>query len=374
MIATVLLGAGSGTRFGKEKIFVSLLGKPLFLWGTEAFLQIPEIEYIFLVVPSQEHKDLVQKNIVECAKITIIVGGKNRFESAKIGFFAAKEKGANLILFHNIANPLVTKKEITEVISAIKQTGAGGVGRSMTSTIRKQNSGILPREELWEMETPQGVRAEVFEKGYTLLSKIPTDDLAVAEAAGILPKIIPASPQNRKITFPEDLFFLESFVKGNQKKRIGIGQDSHRFSKEGELVLGGILFPKSPKLLGNSDGDAALHAITNAVSSALGGGSLSTFSDTLCQQGTTDSKEYFRHILKKLWSAGGTIENISLSLEAKNPKLEHRFAEMKNLLAELCQISPEDIGITATSGEELTECGKGEGISAIAIVQISLLP
>ena len=80
--------------------------------------------------------------------------------------------------------------------------------------------------------------------------------------------------------------------------RVGIGQDSHQFSTEGTLILGGIAFPDTPKLLGNSDGDAILHALTNAISSAIGGGSLSTFSDNLCQQGRTDSRHIWNTFSK----------------------------------------------------------------------------
>jgi 2-C-methyl-D-erythritol 2,4-cyclodiphosphate synthase len=82
--------------------------------------------------------------------------------------------------------------------------------------------------------------------------------------------------------------------------RIGIGQDSHRFSEKGKLILGGVEIQDAPKLYGNSDGDAVFHALTNAISSALGGGSLSTFSDEMCQSGITDSSEYLKKILIEL--------------------------------------------------------------------------
>ena len=67
------------------------------------------------------------------------------------------------MLFHNVANPLVTKREIMEVISN-KTNGAAGVARPITSTLRKEQGGVLPREQLWEMETPQGLQTQILNK------------------------------------------------------------------------------------------------------------------------------------------------------------------------------------------------------------------
>ena len=85
----------------------------------------------------------------------------------------------------------------------------------------------------------------------------------------------------------------------NNDFRVGIGVDSHRFSKSKRpLVLGGVEIAKAGGLSGKSDADVILHSLCNAVSSAIGGDSLSTWSDEMCKEGITDSQKYLAHIFE----------------------------------------------------------------------------
>jgi len=152
--------------------------------------------------------------------------------------------------------------------------------------------------------------------------------------------------------------------------KIGIGQDSHRFETNTlGLVLGGIKFDNFPKLKGNSDGDALIHSLCNALSSAIGGESLSTWSDNMClKQGITDSREYLKHIFNFI-SEKFNIGNISLSIEAQIPRFtpEEKLS-IKKSLAEILKINLDQIGITYTSGEDLTAFGRKEGIQVFSTV------
>ena len=149
--------------------------------------------------------------------------------------------------------------------------------------------------------------------------------------------------------------------------KVAIGEDSHRFDfedKNKKLILGGVLFTNYPPLAGNSDADVVLHAITNAISGITGKNILGKIADKMCmEQGITDSKEYVREALKYL---SHPIEHLSISIECKTPKISPRIEEMKEEIAKLLKISATDIGITATTGEELIEVGKGRGIHVFA--------
>lgn len=148
-----------------------------------------------------------------------------------------------------------------------------------------------------------------------------------------------------------------------------VGQDSHRFTEEEKpLYLGGVLFEGCRGLAANSDGDVVLHAITNAVSGLTGVNILGEAADALCRNGITDSAVYLREALNALEQKNMRLRHISLSLECKAPKISPKTEEMRLRIAELCGISPERIGITATSGEGLTEFGRGEGIAVICVV------
>lgn len=150
--------------------------------------------------------------------------------------------------------------------------------------------------------------------------------------------------------------------------RVAIGQDSHRFdfeNKEKKLILGGIIFEDYPGLQGNSDADVVLHAITNAVSGITCVNILGGPSDELCKKGIIDSEVYLKEALNYLEEK---IIHLSISIECKTPKITPKIEEMRKNIARILDINPTSVGITATTGEGLTEFGKGEGISVFCII------
>jgi 2-C-methyl-D-erythritol 2,4-cyclodiphosphate synthase len=143
-----------------------------------------------------------------------------------------------------------------------------------------------------------------------------------------------------------------------------IGQDSHRFDQEDPgkpLILGGILIPGAPGLQGNSDADVILHAICNAISGLSGVNILGAFTDKLCnEQGITDSRIYVKEAMATLGDV--RLLHISMTIEARCPHLSGHIETMRESIAALLQLTPSQVGITATSGEGLTAFGRGEGI------------
>lgn len=156
--------------------------------------------------------------------------------------------------------------------------------------------------------------------------------------------------------------------------RVGIGQDSHPFEKveNKPLILGGVKISDDGGLHGNSDGDVIVHSLCNALSSAVGGDSIGTWADDMClKQGITDSTKYLEYIYEKVKKKNYILENISISVEAKKPYLNINITtKMKEKLAMLLNIKSDQIGITFTSGEELTVFGKGEAIQVFSIVNL----
>lgn len=151
-----------------------------------------------------------------------------------------------------------------------------------------------------------------------------------------------------------------------------IGQDSHRIEsqKTKPLMLGGVEFEADYSLSANSDGDVVLHALTNAVSGATTYNVLGKVADKMCKEGITDSKEYLKEALKKM--NGIKIEHVSISIEALKPKFTPKIPEMRSSIANLLSVSEKSIGITATTGEGLTECGKGNGIFVTVLLSCSI--
>jgi len=158
--------------------------------------------------------------------------------------------------------------------------------------------------------------------------------------------------------------------------RVGFGTDSHRFEDTNSkpLFLGGVKISDSKGLKANSDGDVLLHALFNAISQACGGNSLGYYADPLFARGISDSKEYLKIAVKMVSGIGYRISNVGIMIEAKRPRIQIDIvSQMKNVISHLLNIEAKDIGITFTSGEELTAFGKGEGILAQAVVTLCKL-
>lgn len=150
-----------------------------------------------------------------------------------------------------------------------------------------------------------------------------------------------------------------------------IGQDSHAFAEigEGPIKLCGVDIPFDRAFRANSDGDVALHAITNAISGYTGINILGGAADVLClEQGIKDSTVYLAEALKSM--NGAEIIHCSMTIECLRPKLKEYIPAMKEKTAELLGIPASSVGITATTGEGLTGFGKGEGVQVFAILSI----
>jgi 2-C-methyl-D-erythritol 2,4-cyclodiphosphate synthase len=152
--------------------------------------------------------------------------------------------------------------------------------------------------------------------------------------------------------------------------KVGIGQDSHRVQEPAAgkaLVLGGVTLAEAFALEGNSDSDVVLHAITNAVSGITGRPILGPVADRLCKAGVTNSAAYLERALEDLSGIGYRLTHVSVTLECRRPKIMPVLAAMTAKVADLLGLGPEDVGITATSGEGLTDFGKGLGVQAFAV-------
>ena len=156
------------------------------------------------------------------------------------------------------------------------------------------------------------------------------------------------------------------------KYRTGLGQDSHRFLPEGSskpCILAGLIFEDTPGMASDSDGDVIFHAICNAITSVTGVQILGGIADDLCQKdGITDSQVYLEKALETLKQQ--KIEHIAIAIEAKRPRLHTRIEEMRSKIADLMKLDLNQVGLTATASDGLTEFGLGEGIQCICIMTV----
>ena len=156
----------------------------------------------------------------------------------------------------------------------------------------------------------------------------------------------------------------------SQRVRTGIGQDSHRFMPPDSTkpcVIAGIIFEGVPGFHANSDGDVVFHAICNAISSLTGILILGAVADDLClKDGITDSEVFLAEAMKVLGKQ--KVTHVAVTIEAKKPKFKTRLDEMRANTARVMNLDISQVGITATSGEGLTDFGCGDGVQCFAIV------
>lgn len=152
--------------------------------------------------------------------------------------------------------------------------------------------------------------------------------------------------------------------------RTGLGQDSHRFLPQDSAkpcVIAGCIFENVPGFSANSDGDVVFHAICNAITSLTGVLILGAIADDLClKDGITDSEVYLKEALKTLGKQ--KISHVAISLEGKKPHFKGKLLEMRQNIARVMDIDISQVGITATSGEGLTDFGCGDGVQCLCIV------
>ncbi len=202
--AAVIVAAGSGVRFGKEKQSIELEGKPLFQWAIDAFKIAGGIELIVLVCSEK------LRSTVDDPEIELVQGGSSRQESVFRGIVRAQELGADHVLVHDAARALITSDIISRVMGMTEQHGAAIAAVPVVDTIKQVDGSVIqrtiPRERLWRAQTPQGASVADLLNAYKAAEGTSvTDEAELLETIGISARVIPGSEDNFKITFPEDL-------------------------------------------------------------------------------------------------------------------------------------------------------------------------
>ncbi len=210
---------------GQDKVLFHIKGRPLFFYTAKIFEEHPKIDKIIFVA-----RKIYFKNIFSAAKhykwskiVRIIEGGKERQDSAFLGLSAAREIGAkkgDLILFHNVANPMVLPEEISRVLEAAKKYKAALLAQPAKDTIKEVNKNgflvkTLDRKKIFLAQVPQVIEYSLAKTAFLAAKKdkfYGTDDVSLVERMGKKVKIVPCSYKNIKITTREDLKIAASLI------------------------------------------------------------------------------------------------------------------------------------------------------------------
>jgi 2-C-methyl-D-erythritol 4-phosphate cytidylyltransferase/2-C-methyl-D-erythritol 2,4-cyclodiphosphate synthase len=262
---------------------------------------------------------------------------------------------------------------VGRVVEAARRDGAAVPVLPVRDTVKEVDGygrvvRTVSRKPLRLVQTPQGFRAEVLRRAYAWAEQNGnpdfTDDAALVEASGRSVSVVEGDEENVKVTVPGDLIRLGLLV-----PRVGHGYDAHRLEAGRRLMLGGVEIEHHRGLVGHSDGDAALHALCDALLGAAGLPDIGQqFPDTDPQYQGADSLELLARVVILVRDAGWRTSSADLTLVAEEPKLADYLPRMAEKISQVLGVQPESIGLKATTEEGLGLTGSNEGIAAHAMV------
>ena len=376
-VAAIIVAAGRGVRAGGEmpKQYRALAGKPVLRHTAEAFAGHPSVDRV-LVVYNPADRALYDAAVGDLELLPPVAGGASRQESVRNGLQALAAPGTpEVVLIHDAARAFVPPEVIQTVIDAVADGGAIPA-LPVVDTLKRAEDGAtitetVSRSGLWRAQTPQGFPfAAILAAHEAAAGEELTDDAAVAERAGIAVTVVPGAEENIKLTTQQDFDRAERALAGTET-RTGMGYDVHRFGPGDHVMLCGIAVPHSHGLIGHSDADAGLHALTDALLGAIGAGDIGDhFPPSDPKWAGAPSDVFLKHAAELIAARGGRIVNLDLTLICERPKIGPHRETMRARVSEIVGTSEDRVSIKATTTERLGFTGREEGIAAQAIATI----
>jgi len=379
-IAVLIVAAGKGERAGTSlpKQYERLGGRPLLRRTVEAFAG-----YSVQVVIGPGQQDMAAAALAGLALPAPVTGGATRQESVRRGLEAlaqdAPAKDApDFVLIHDAARPLISPGVIQAVIGALESGADGALPMVAASdTLRRKDADgrwtLVSRDNLYRAQTPQGfVYAKILAAHRDHAHEDVTDDVALAELAGLKVQMVEGEEKNIKVTRKED-FALAELLLGGGDVRTATGYDVHKFKDGDHIWLCGLKIPHSHGLEGHSDADVGLHAITDALLGCIGEGDIGQhFPPTDERWRGAASWKFLDHAASLVAAKGGVINHVDVTIICERPKVGPHRDTMKAKIAEILKIDPGRVSVKATTTEGLGFTGRREGIAAQAIATVKL--
>ena len=384
--AAIVVAAGRGERFGGErpKQYQSLAGQPVLRHGLATLAAHPAIAGVRAVI-NPAHRALYDQAAAGLDLLEPVDGGAERQDSVRRGLESLVALAPDLVLIHDGARPLLPPPVIDRVLAALDRAPGAIAALPLADSLKRGAerpdggaaiAGSLDRAGLWRAQTPQGFRFDAILAAHRAAPLGAwTDDAALAEQAGLEVLLVEGAEANLKVTTPDNLAQAARLLGAGQgaQPRIGSGFDVHRFGPGDHVMLCGLKIPHDQGLIGHSDADVGLHAVTDAILGALGAGDIGQhFPPSDAQWRGADSALFLRHARDLVAARGGALVNLDVTVICQAPRLTPHRAAMVARLAELLALAPGRINVKATTTEGLGFTGRGEGIAVQASVRLSL--
>lgn len=362
--AVIIVAAGRGTRMGGDlpKQWQILAGKPVLAHVVSAFSGLP----VVLVI----HPD--DRARAEGLGVRLVEGGTTRDASVLAGLKALEGSGIDKVLIHDGARPLVSRSLIGRLVSALDSHDGAAPALAVTDALWRGDAGLVSgtvdRAGLYRAQTPQAFRFGPILAAHLAHPGGALDDVEVARAAGLDVAIVEGEESNLKLTFPGDFARAEAILRGREMDvRLGNGYDVHAFCEGDHVWLCGVNVPHSRGLLGHSDADVGMHALTDAIYGALAEGDIGRhFPPSDPQWKGAASHIFLAHAIRLARERGYELGNCDVTLVCERPKIGPHAIEMQAELARIMGVEVGRVSVKATTSERLGFTGREEGIAALA--------
>lgn len=373
--------AGSACRMALDtpKPYLKIGGKHILRHAIEKFINFNKLESVVTVI-SEDCHGLYNKAISGLDKCHFTAGSNTRKNSVYNGLKSFSNlKNEDIVLIHDAARPMVQRADIEAILSVMsnKDIPAATLATPVTDSLLKDGNAV-ERDNMWAIQTPQAFRYGALMAAHQQFEDDDsfTDDAGIMRASGHKVEIVPSSRQNIKITTQDDLKIAKIMMNQNMETRSTMGYDVHAFEQEPsarKLIMGGIEIDHPLALVGHSDADVVLHAITDAILGGLNEGDIGThFPPSDPQWKDVNSAAFLKVATDMLTAKGGEITFIDVTIMAEEPKIGPHRAAMQARIGEITVMPTSRISIKATTTEKLGFTGRKEGIACQALVTIRL--
>lgn len=404
-IVALIVAAGVGRRAGGAvpKQYAPIAGKPLLRYSVEALARHPKITAVQVVIhPEHAARYAAAMASPPATMLPPIHGGAERADSVRAGLLALAAHAPDYVLIHDAARPFLSAAMIDALIEKLDANTAVLPALAVADTLRRFDGAgwsEVPRDQLLRIQTPQAfpfkALVSIIEGGIapyatssltpsasgsaspthdTLTSASPTDDAATWLAAGGRLVYVEGSEDLRKVTTGADMAWAEQAASG--RIAVGMGYDVHQLIPAGEagvIRIGGIDIPHSHKLLGHSDADVLLHAVTDALLGTIADGDIGMhFKPTDERWRGANSGMFLTEAGKRVRDAGGVIHHIDATVICEAPKIGPHRDAMRSEIARLLGLALAQVSVKATTTEQLGFTGRGEGIACQAVATVAL--
>lgn len=375
-------GTGSRLKSNLPKQYHRLGGRAVLAHTVQSFLAAGIAPSAIQIVIAAGMEAVAQEALTALPDLPApVIGGADRQASVLAGLeaMATQTSMPDYVMVHDAARPFVPTDVITRLVAAMQTHVAAIAALPVVDALQFAPNGEIEkpvdRENMWRAQTPQIFQTQIIldahraYKGMNL-----ADDAAVVKAAGYGVKIVPGDEAMFKITHGDDLDRARAalYLK-TPDTRTGQGYDVHRLGDGDHVWLGGVRIAHTQSLIGHSDADVALHALTDAILGALAEGDIGThFPPSEGKWKGASSDQFLKHACDLVSAKGGLIAHLDLTIICEAPKIGPHRAAIQSRIAEITGLAASQISIKATTTEKLGFTGRGEGIAAQALATVRL--